>query len=71
MNARMARLVPLLSLVVAVLFLSGCIVHSRGRSRHHSRRAKHSHGAHQHCHYKGGKHNKRVCHNHPHGDGHH
>lgn len=27
--------------------------------------------AHQHCHSRGGKHDKRVCHSHPHGPGHH
>lgn len=26
---------------------------------------------HDHCHDRGGKHHKRVCHSHPHGGGHH
>ncbi|MEZ4401890.1 MAG: hypothetical protein R3B06_17810 [Kofleriaceae bacterium] len=26
---------------------------------------------HQHCHDRGGKHHKQVCHSHPHGPGHH
>lgn len=49
------------ALVGFLLMASGCIVVSGHPSRH----------AHQHCHARGGKHHKQVCHSHPHGPGHH
>ncbi|HUS68411.1 MAG TPA: hypothetical protein VMZ28_27945 [Kofleriaceae bacterium] len=47
---------------------TGCLVRT-GPSRGHSHHA--SHGSDHHCHDRGGKHHKRVCHAHPHGAGHH
>ena len=62
----------LLSLALAGSFLTagaGCFVRTgrsqQGLSGHPD---KHSH---QHCHSRGGKHDKTVCHTHPHGPGHH
>lgn len=58
--------IHLLALAVA-LGLSGCVVRTgpeyRGGHPHSHR--------HDHCHDRGGKHHKRVCHSHPHGPGHH
>lgn len=61
----------LIAATLAALVLGGCVV--RPRTGHHHRPvsghpAKH---AHQHCHDRGGKHHKTVCHVHPHGPGHH
>jgi len=67
----MTRLVtPFLGAVVAVglaLASSGCVVRTGPAHRH----GHHARSAEQHCHDRGGKHHKRVCHSHPHGPGHH
>jgi hypothetical protein len=51
------------------LAAGGCVVRT-GKSQHAvtGHPAKHRH---DHCHAKGGPHDKRVCHSHPHGPGHH
>ena len=62
------------SLLVRVLVLAlaagsaGCLVRTgpgHGHGRHPATASDH------HCHDRGGKHHKRVCHAHPHGRGHH
>ena len=63
----MIRRFPLLALVLG-LVTAGCLVRtepSRGRSHHGA------HGSDHHCHERGGKHRKRVCHAHPHAPDHH
>jgi hypothetical protein len=69
----MTRHRSVLFLVLASFLLSllaGCIIRTEPRHRHHRREVR-GHGSHQHCHYKGGPHRRRVCHSHPHGGGHH
>lgn len=61
-------------LAATTLLLGGCLV--RTRPGQHSQHGQHSSGhpakdAHSHCHDRGGKHHKQVCHDHPHGPGHH
>jgi hypothetical protein len=58
----------LAAIVASALTLSaGCVVRTTPAHRHgHPDRHRH-----QHCHDRGGKHHKRVCHAHPHGPGHH
>jgi hypothetical protein len=56
--------IALLALVVAA---SGCVVRT-GPAYRSGHPASHRHS---HCHDRGGKHHKQVCHDHPHGPGHH
>lgn len=59
----------LVLVAMAAALAGGCVVRT-GRSHH----AVYGHPAshrHDHCHHRGGKHDKRVCHDHPHGPGHH
>lgn len=58
----------LLSLV-AGLALSGCVVRTRTHGAHRGGHDERS--SERHCHDRGGKHHKTVCHAHPHGPGHH
>jgi hypothetical protein len=61
----------LVSVALAASFLTstGCLVRTGRRSQGLSGHPdKHSH---QHCHDRGGKNHKQVCHTHPHGPGHH
>ncbi len=55
--------------LLAGIALSGCVVRTRPgvayRGGHGDRAAE------RHCHDRGGKHHKTVCHAHPHGRGHH
>ncbi|MBK9032769.1 MAG: hypothetical protein IPL61_16120 [Myxococcales bacterium] len=61
-----------LILAVAGIALStsaGCLVRTRTHPAHaQGHPASHRH---EHCHDRGGKHHKQVCHSHPHGPGHH
>jgi len=50
-------------------FTTGCVV--RTGHHHHAASGHPAKHRHDHCHARGGKHNKRVCHSHPHGPGHH
>jgi len=56
--------------ILVALLAAGCVVRTGPAYRH-------GHGGHpdkhrhQHCHDRGGKHHKQVCHDHPHGPGHH
>ncbi len=63
---------PLLAMIVASTFAFGsigCVVRTRtGPAYRDGHPSSHRH---DHCHNRGGKHNKRVCHSHPHGPGHH
>ncbi len=57
-----------LALATGASGATGCLVTSgpsRGRSHHGA------HGSDHHCHERGGKHRKRVCHAHPHSRDHH
>jgi len=55
--------------LLALLFAGGCLVRTGPAHRHRGGHPdKHRH---DHCHDRGGKHHKRVCHDHPHGPGHH
>ena len=59
----------LLALVALVLPTSACTVRT---GRNHSSLSGHpANQNHEHCHDRGGKHHKTVCHSHPHGPGHH
>lgn len=55
-------------LVIAATALGGCVV--RTRTGHYDQRSAHRDDE-RHCHDRGGKHHKQVCHAHPHGPGHH
>lgn len=58
--------------VVAGIVLSGatgCLV--RTHPAHHGGGGHHERSDERHCHNRGGKHDKVVCHAHPHGPGHH
>jgi uncharacterized protein YceK len=59
----------LLLAIVASLTLSGCLVRTHTRGAH--RGAHGDRTSERHCHQRGGKHQKTVCHAHPHGGGHH
>lgn len=69
MRAVLTRLIVASFFVSIAGTTSGCIVRTTGHGHGHARSS--SHGNHRHCHYKGGKHKKQVCHNHPHNAGHH
>ncbi len=55
--------------ILVALLAAGCVVRTGPAHRHrHGHPDRHRH---DHCHDRGGKHHKRVCHDHPHGPGHH
>ncbi|MBP8810137.1 MAG: hypothetical protein KBG48_23105 [Kofleriaceae bacterium] len=59
-------------LVLALATLSSaCVVRTRTRPVHHQQVGHPASHRHEHCHHRGGKHHKRMCHSHPHGPGHH
>lgn len=62
------KLIPIL---VASLLLGGCVVRPRPGTHAHRRSGHPASDHHEHCHDRGGKHHKRVCHSHPHGPNHH
>jgi hypothetical protein len=64
MRSSLVRRIVIALLLVSV---SGCVVRTRPAHRH-GHPASHRH---DHCHHRGGTHNKTVCHSHPHGPGHH
>jgi hypothetical protein len=66
----MKRFAPILTALLALSFVTGCVVRTTGRSHRHSHGHPDKH-RHDHCHDRGGKHHKRMCHDHPHGPGHH
>ncbi len=51
-----------LAVLIATLTLGGCVVRTAGPRQ--ERRSGY------HCHDRGGKHHKQVCHSHRHGHGH-
>lgn len=55
--------------LLSLTFASACVVRT-GPAHRHGGGHPSSH-RHDHCHDRGGKHHKRVCHSHPHGPGHH
>jgi hypothetical protein len=68
-SAGLSGLLGLAFLLSLAVGTSGCLIRSEPR-RGTTYRESGSH-RHEHCHYRGGKHHKRVCHSHPHGSGHH
>jgi hypothetical protein len=65
----MRRHALLILAALVMMFLAGCVVRTRTGPAYRSGHPN-SH-RHDHCHDRGGKHHKRVCHDHPHGPGHH
>lgn len=62
------------AIAVALAFLAsmsatGCTV--RTSTSGHAMSGHPASHRHDHCHERGGKHNKRKCHSHPHGPAHH
>lgn len=66
---KLPALVLALAIAAPAFLSTGCVVRT-GKSHHavHGHPDKHRH---DHCHQRGGKHKKRMCHSHPHGGGHH
>lgn len=60
------RIAILVALAVTASLATGCVVRTSRSSQ-----GLHGKHAHQHCHERGGKHHKVVCHDHPHDGGHH
>ena len=57
------------SILTTTVAAGGCVVrtgHTHGALGGHPERSSD-----RHCHARGGKHDKTVCHTHPHGPGHH
>ena len=54
--------------LLSLTFASACVVRTTPAHRGGGHPSSHRH---DHCHDRGGKHHKQVCHSHPHGPGHH
>lgn len=65
------RLVLPLIIAFVASVTGSCVVRARTGGSAGYLKAHPDKHAHDHCHGRGGKHDKRVCHSHPHGPGHH